>query len=76
MPAKRHVNGWKLLPPALVVSPFLIVAVQPVYEMSHKATKLLLSSLTGKATEHYQEIILPIELIVWQSSAQIRVFKS
>jgi LacI family transcriptional regulator len=60
------------LPPALVTFPFFTLAAQPAYEMGKKATELLLSRLAGEASGPYQEIILPTELIVRQSSGQQR----
>ena len=56
------------LPANLLVFPFLTVAVQPAYEMGRRATQLLLSRLSNPASQDYQEVILPYELIVRQSS--------
>jgi LacI family transcriptional regulator len=56
------------LPPALVIFPFLTVAAQPAYEMAQEATKLLLARLQNDTARECQEIILPTELIVRQSS--------
>ena len=60
--------GFDDLPPALVTFPFLTVAAQPAYAMGQKATELLLARLSGSAAEEYQEVILPTEIIVRQSS--------
>jgi LacI family transcriptional regulator len=60
------------LPVTIVVDPYLTVAAQPAYEMGRKATELLLRRLTGEPTEDHQEIILPIEIIVRQSSGSVR----
>jgi LacI family transcriptional regulator len=56
------------LPLTLVVDPFLTVAAQPSYEMGQQATELLLTRLTGETFMEYQELILPTEIIVRQSS--------
>jgi LacI family transcriptional regulator len=56
------------LPPTLLTFPFFTVAAQPAYDMGRRATELLLSRLRGAAPEHAREIILPVELIVRQSS--------
>jgi LacI family transcriptional regulator len=56
------------LPSSLLTFPFFTVAAQPAYEMGRTATQLLLARLAGKAPEACQEVILPIEMIVRQSS--------
>ena len=59
------------LPQNLVAYPFLTVATQPAYEMSKKATELLISRLNGQAPDDkYQEVILPVELITRSSSGK------
>src|SRR5512139_3661869 len=56
------------LPANLLVFPFLTVAVQPAYEMGRRATQLLLARLNNPASQDCQEVVLPYELIVRQSS--------
>jgi LacI family transcriptional regulator len=56
------------LPPTLLTMPFFTVSSQPAYEMGKRATQLLLARLTNATTELCQEIVLPTELIVRQSS--------
>ena len=58
------------LPPALVTFPFLTVVAQPAYEMGQKATQLLLDRLAEQSNSPapFQELVLPTELIVRQSS--------
>lgn len=60
------------LPSALVVDPFLTVAAQPAYEMGQRATELVLDRLVGDAPQAHQEIILPTEIIVRESSGEAR----
>jgi LacI family transcriptional regulator len=60
------------LPPTLLTAPFFTVSSQPAYEMGKRATQLLLARLTKVTTEPCQEIVLPTELIVRQSSGQPR----
>ncbi len=64
--------GFDDLPPTLLTSPFFTVSAQPAYEMGKRATQLLLARLTKATTEPCQEIVLPTELIVRQSSGQPR----
>jgi LacI family transcriptional regulator len=56
------------LPANLLVFPFLTVAVQPAYEMGQRATQLLLSRLNDPMSPGCQEVVLPFELVVRQSS--------
>ena len=60
--------GFDDLPAALVISPFFTVAAQPAYEMGRKATQLLLARLAGEVPDSCQNIVLPIEMLVRQSS--------
>lgn len=60
------------LPPNLLTFPFFTVAAQPAYEMGRMATQLLVARLAGKAPEDCQEIVLPVEMIVRQSSGVAR----
>ena len=68
MPDDVALVGFDDLPEALVIEPILTAAAQPAYEMGRQATMLLLDRLSGKAPEEIQEIVLPVELIVRQSS--------
>jgi LacI family transcriptional regulator len=60
------------LPQNLLSFPFFTVAAQPAYDMGRMATQLLVARLTGKAPEACQEIVLPVEMIVRQSSGAPR----
>jgi LacI family transcriptional regulator len=64
------------LPPALLTTPFFTVAAQPAYEMGRRATQLLLARLAKTSPDPCQQIILPTELIVRQSSGQARGFRT
>ena len=70
VPEDLALVGFDDLPANLVVDPFLTVVAQPAYEMGRQATELLLARLSGEAPKAYQEIVLPTELIVRQSSGQ------
>ena len=64
--------GFDDLPPALVTFPFLTVAAQPAYEMGRKATEILLNKLDGGASDQFQDVVLPAEIVIRQSSGQVR----
>jgi LacI family transcriptional regulator len=69
VPEEVAVVGFDDLPANLVVNPFLTVAAQPVHAMSRKATELLLARINGSAPQdQYQNIKLPVEIIVRSSS--------
>ena len=68
IPEQISLVAFDDLPSALVLEPFLTVAAQPAYEMGRKATELLLARLADTASAPAQEIILPTEIIVRQSS--------
>lgn len=50
-------------------NPFLTVSVQPAYDMGYQATQLLLSRLRNEGPEERQEIVLPTEIFIRQSTA-------
>jgi LacI family transcriptional regulator len=56
------------LPASIVIDPFFTVVSQPAYEMGQKATALLLERLAGSGPAGTQEIVLPTQLIVRESS--------
>ena len=68
IPGQISLVAFDDLPSALVLEPFLTVAAQPAYQMGQRATELLLERLANTASEQPQEIILPTEIIVRQSS--------
>ncbi|MGB7537339.1 MAG: LacI family DNA-binding transcriptional regulator [Anaerolineales bacterium] len=68
VPDDIAIVGFDDLPTAIMVDPILTVARQPAYEMGKRAAELLIARLAGEAEKGYQEIILPTEIIVRQSS--------
>ncbi len=68
VPEDLALVGFDDLPQAMVIFPFLTVASQPAYDMGQRATELLLARLNGSLSQGCQEIILPIELVIRQSS--------
>ncbi len=68
VPEDVAVVGFDDLPTSLIVDPFLTVVAQPAYEMGQEATGLLLDRISGKAPIDVQDIILPTEIIIRQSS--------
>jgi LacI family transcriptional regulator len=75
VPEDISVVAFDDLPAAITIDPFFTVAAQPAYEMGQKATELLLSRLEDNAPQGYQEIVLPVEIIVRKSSSQFRPSK-
>lgn len=59
------------LPLTLLLDPFLTVATQPAYEMGRQGAELLLARLSEQTSADYQEIVLPTEIIVRQSSGSL-----
>lgn len=74
VPEDVAIVGFDDLPPALVTFPFLTVAAQPAYEMGRKAIEILLDKLSGRNPDQYQEVVLPAEIVIRQSSGQVREF--
>jgi LacI family transcriptional regulator len=68
--------GFDDLPPSLVIFPFLTVAAQPAYEMGRQATLILLRRLYEEKPSIPEEIVLPPELIIRQSSGDQRDYKN
>ncbi len=68
VPEQVALVGFDDLPEALMIDPFLTVALQPAYDMGFKATELLLARLAGQVPEASQEIVLPVEIVVRRSS--------
>jgi LacI family transcriptional regulator len=71
VPEDMSVVGFDDLPAAIVVDPFLTVAVQPAYEMGNLATRRLLQRLDGQISDGIQEIVLPVSIIERKSTKAI-----
>ena len=74
VPDDISVVGFDDLPSALVTFPFLTVANQPAYEMGRRAIEILLNRLSGRTFDQYQEVVFPAEIVIRQSSGQVREF--
>jgi LacI family transcriptional regulator len=68
VPGDVSVVGFDDLPESMFMKPFLTVARQRAYEMGKLATELLLKRITGEIPEGHRELILPIEIIVREST--------
>jgi LacI family transcriptional regulator len=76
VPEDIAVVGFDDLPSALVTFPFLTVAAQPAYEMGRRAIEILLKKLDEGPSDQYQEVVLPAEIVIRQSSGKQREFIS
>ncbi len=56
-------------PASINPKPFLTEAVQPAYEMGYQGTQLLLARLQHEGPEDRQEIVLPTEIVIRESTA-------
>jgi LacI family transcriptional regulator len=74
VPEDVAVVGFDDLPASLVTFPFLTVAAQPAYEMGKKAMEILLGRLDGGLPDQYQEVVLPADIVIRQSSGGARKF--
>jgi LacI family transcriptional regulator len=70
VPQDMSVVAFDDLPTAITIDPFFTVAAQPAYDMGKRATDLLLARLAEEGPEGYQEIVLPVEIIVRKSSGK------
>jgi LacI family transcriptional regulator len=72
VPGDVSVVGFDDLPESMLLSPFLTVAAQPAYEMGRLATELLLKRISGKLSDGYQQLVLPIQVIERSSTSKNR----
>jgi LacI family transcriptional regulator len=72
IPGDISVVGFDDLPESMFIKPFLTVARQRAYEMGQLATELLLKRISGELSQEHRELILPIEIIVRESSGPNR----
>ncbi len=70
VPEDISVVSFDDIPVAINPMPFLTVAAQPAYEMGYRATRLLVARLANEGPETVQNIILPVEILVRQSSGR------
>jgi LacI family transcriptional regulator len=56
------------IPLSFIIEPFLTVATQPAQEMGKQAVRLLLERIKEGFDRPYQEIVLPTEMIIRNSS--------
>ncbi|MEI7847915.1 MAG: LacI family DNA-binding transcriptional regulator [Chloroflexota bacterium] len=68
VPQDMAVVTFDDLPEALVTSPFLTAAAQPVYEMAARAAEILIGRLTNTNTTTFEEVVFPTHLILRKSS--------
>jgi LacI family transcriptional regulator len=68
VPADMSVVGFDDVPAAIAVEPFMTVVEQPAYEMGRQAAELLIARIAGEAAPECQEIVLPVRVIVRESS--------
>jgi LacI family transcriptional regulator len=69
VPGDISVVTFDDFPAAINPAQFFTVAIQPAYEMGYQAARLLLDRLANEGPENQQNIILPTEIFIRQSTA-------
>jgi LacI family transcriptional regulator len=64
--------GFDDIPAPLNTIPFLTVVSQPAYEMGKISTEILLSRLKKGVQQPFQEVVLPVGIIVRHSSKEMK----
>jgi len=73
VPEDMSVVAFDDLPAEWVADPFLTVAVQPAYEIGHRAATMLLDRIAGDGVARGEDVVLPFQLVIRQSSAPPRL---
>jgi LacI family transcriptional regulator len=72
VPTDLSLVAFDDLPISWMAEPFLTVAAQPAYEMGRRATELLLQRIADPNSP-WQEVVLPMELIIRQSCRAVQL---
>lgn len=72
VPEDLAIVAFDDLPWTLAHAPFFTVAIQPAYEIGKQAAQLLFQRLNGTAEKRHQEMILPVEIVIRESSGAAR----
>ncbi len=71
VPQSMAIVTFDDFPAGFTIDPFLTTAAQSAYQMGYRATELLLARILGPATNSIQEIVLPVEILIRQSSSYV-----
>jgi DNA-binding LacI/PurR family transcriptional regulator len=71
IPADISIVTFDGPPPELVLDPFFTMVSQPGFEIGKQAANILIQRLTSEDELPFREIILPTEIVINSSTAQI-----